>query len=226
MAIINFKLPSERYLADGLFAISDRRASARFRTVCFDVTVEREGHVRLFRARNISDKGMMLNTHEPVEVGEQVMIGLSERLAIQGTILWCNERCCGVQFDRPINCKALLKAGTEHKREDRRCSTRVAATRLATTYAENGIRAVRVTNVSRRGMGLAHDGTLGADMLLKLIVESGVEREARVRWSQGGLAGVRLLEPLSCEELASVSGSVDRVDRVANIAVPELALAD
>jgi hypothetical protein len=213
---------SERCLADGLFAISDRRASARFRMVCFDVTVERDGRAGLFRARNISDKGMMLNTHEPVEIGEHVMIGLSERLAIQGTVLWCNERCCGIQFDRPIDCDALLRAGAEQKRGDRRCSVRLTAARLATTYAENGIRPVRVVDVSHRGMGLAHDGTLARDMLLRLFLETGVEREARVRWSYRGQAGIRLLEPLSCDELARVTGPESMFAPM----VPDAAMAD
>ena len=53
-------------------------------------------------------------------------------------------------------------------------------------------------------MGLAHDGSLGADMLLKLVVESGIERDARVRWSCDGRAGVQLLEALTCPELDSI----------------------
>jgi hypothetical protein len=80
--------------------------------------------------------------------------------------------------------------------------------RLATAYAEHGIRAVRITNVSHRGMGLAHDGSLAEGMALKLVVESGIERCGMVRWSRDGRAGVRLLEPLSCAEL-EVVGRLD-----------------
>jgi len=59
--------------------------------------------------------------------------------------------------------------------------------------------------VSHRGMGLAHDGSLEEGMLLKLIVESGLERSGAVQWSRDGRAGVCLLEPLSCEDLENVS---------------------
>lgn len=217
-----FMLSAEPGLADALFPLAGRRASPRFRTIYADVRVERAGTVGLFRARNISDSGIMLNTHEAFDVGEHVVIGLSERLAIGGTVLWHNERCCGVQFDRPIDCAAVLRAGVEHKREDRRGGAlRVAATKLATTYAENGIRAVKVVDVSHRGMGLAHDGTLGTGMLLRLVVESGIERTAAVRWSSDGRAGIRLLEPLSCEEVARVSGC----DRRAPTSAPDRAEA-
>jgi hypothetical protein len=75
--------------------------------------------------------------------------------------------------------------------------------------------------VSHKGMGLAHDGGLARDMLLRLILETGVEREARVRWSRHGQAGIRLLEPLSCDELARVTGPKSRYAPF----VPEAAMA-
>ena len=208
-----FMLSSSRYSpADSLFPLPDRRASPRFRTVCFDVKVDRGGHVGLFRARNISDAGIMLNTHVPLSVGEELLLELSEGVATRGTVLWCNDRCCGVQFERPIDCAAFLEAGARLKREDRRAGAmRLAARKLATTYAENGIRAVRVLNASRRGLCLAHDGTLASGMPLKLVVESGLERDATVRWSKGGRAGIRLMDPLNCAELDRICGPDRRV---------------
>ena len=192
-------------LADALFPIPDRRASARLRTVCFDVRLNRGGHVGLYRVRNISDAGMMLETHSKMAAGEHVLVELSEPFAIEGTILWSEDTRCGIKFVKPIDCSALLSAQAERKREDRRGGgLRLATMRLATAYAEHGIRAVRVTNVSKRGMGLAHDGSLAEGMALKLVVESGIERCGTVRWSRDGRAGIRLLEPLSCAELEDV----------------------
>jgi len=201
----------QRRLANTLFPISDRRASPRIRTVCLDVKVERCGRVGLFRARNISDTGMLLNNHADLEAGERVLIELADGLAMHGTIAWCDEYRCGVVFEQAIDCAALLHADAEWKRDDRRGGAlRLAAMRLATCYAENGIRAVKITDVSHRGMCVAHDGSLGAGMWLKLIVENGIERNGTVRWSTGGRAGIRLMEPLSCGELERV-GSYDRV---------------
>jgi hypothetical protein len=193
------------WLADTLFPIPDRRASPRIRLVCFDVRIGRGGRVGLYRARNISDAGMMLQTGARFDVGESVLVELAEPFAIEGKVSWSEQQSCGIEFVRPIDCAALLAAQAGRKRDDRRGGgLRLATMRLATAYAENGIRAVRVTNVSHRGMGLAHDGFLEEGMLLKLIVESGVERSGRVRWSRDGRAGLRLLEPLSCEELETV----------------------
>ncbi len=206
------KRASQCSLEEMFYPISERRTSPRFSTVCFDVKVSRGDNVSLFRARNISNAGIMLNTHVALDIGEHVLIGVADQPTMHGTVLWCNERCCGIQFDRTIDCRALLQAGAAQKRDDRRGGAlRVATRKLATSYAENGIRAVNVINVSRRGMGLAHDGSLKTDMLLKLIVESGIEREARVRWASDGRAGVRLLQPLTCEEIERVSNAGRRV---------------
>jgi hypothetical protein len=202
------------WLADTLFPIPDRRASPRIRTVCFDVRLNRGGHVGLYRVRNISDAGMMLDTHARMETGEHVLVELVEPFAIEATVSWSEETRCGIEFVKPIDREALLLAQAERKRVDRRGGgLRLATMRLATAYAESGIRAVRVTNVSHRGMGLAHDGFLKTGMMLKLVVESGVSRSAAVRWSREGRAGVRLLEPLDCAEL----------ERVASLNPPECA---
>jgi hypothetical protein len=205
--------------------VPDRRAQPRFHAVCLDVKVSRGGHVALFRARNISDAGIMLNTHVELAVGEHVLLGLAAGISVRGTVLWCNERCCGIQFERPIDCAALLQASAAQKREDRRAALRLPATKLATTYAENGIRAVRVVNASHRGLGLAHDGSLSTGMLLKLIVETGIAREAAVRWSRDGQAGVRLTEPLTCAELERLCGPALRAEPAAEWA-EDLALTD
>lgn len=204
----NFETSVPCGLAEALCPDADRRASPRIHTICFDVRLGRGGRVGLYRARNISDAGMMLNTHTRLDPGERVLIELSEPFAIEGTVTWSEETRCGIEFEQPIDCAALLQAQAERRRGDRRGGAlRLATMRRATSYAENGIRAVKVTNVSHRGMGLTHDGSLAAGMLLKLIVESGVEREARVRWTRDGRAGVCLLEPLTCAELERVAGS-------------------
>jgi hypothetical protein len=207
----NSRASIERRPADVLFPMPDRRASPRLRTVCFDVMVERDRGAGLYRVRNISDTGLMLNTHSPLDVGEAVTIVLADQVATQGTVIWCGERCCGVQFNQAIDSVALLQAEAVWKRGDRRGGAlRLTAMRLATSYGDNGIRAVKVINASHRGLGLAHDGTLAPGMELKVTVDNGIERTGMVRWSRDGRAGLHLLVPLSCEELERVA-SYDRL---------------
>jgi hypothetical protein len=187
----------------------DRRGTPRFRTVCFDVKVVRGENAGLFRARNISDTGIKLDTHWRLAAGERVLVKLSEGVAINGTVSWSEFGRCGIEFERAIDCAALLRAGAEMKREDRRGGAlRLETMTRATCYGENGIRPVRITDVSHRGMGLTHDGTLAAGMLLRLIAESGVTRSGAVRWATAGRAGIRLVDPLNSQELEWVSEAV------------------
>ena len=87
----NGSLPPLEY-PDDRQVLVDRRASPRFHTVCFDVTIERRGGMTLYRARNISDEGVMVHAHEPLAIGDMVVVGLSERHHVRGTVVWQNER--------------------------------------------------------------------------------------------------------------------------------------
>jgi hypothetical protein len=146
---------------------------------------------------------MMLATHVCFSERERVTIELSRGLTVQGTVAWCDEGRCGVEFDEPIDCAAVLRRRIEQQLDRRGHALRLPVCRLATCYAENGIRAVTVTDVSRRGVGLIHGGALASGMAVKLVLESGTARNGVVRWSNNGHAGVRLDEPLTCEELES-----------------------
>lgn len=216
---VNSRPLAECQFANALLPVSDRRTSPRIRTVYFTVKVDRGDSEWLLRARNISDTGMMLDSHVTFDVDEPVTITVSEGVDIPGTIQWFDRSRCGIQFDQPIDSAALLHAEAERKRTDRRGGAlRLAASRLATSFSEKGIRAVKIFDVSHRGMGLTHDGTLGAGMLLKLVVDSGIERRAEVRWSAQGRAGLRLLEPLNCREVANVGG----LDPLASVQAPAI----
>src|SRR3989337_1226420 len=87
---------AECWLATALFRVPDRRASPRVRTVCLAVKVNRGGKAAILRARNLSDDGMMLSTPAPLDVGERVLINLSEKLAVHGTVLGAGNDGSGV----------------------------------------------------------------------------------------------------------------------------------
>jgi len=183
----------------------ERRASSRVCTVFFVAKVTRDHDAGLFRVRNMSDHGMRLATHVPFTAGQPVTVELLDGLAICGRVAWCRDGCCGVEFDQPIDCAAILRVRAEKKQDRRGSALRLPVDRLATVYCEKGIRPVQVVDVSRRGVCLAQAGFLEADMMIRLVTESGTSRTGLVRWADGNRAGVRLTEPLTCEELESTS---------------------
>ena len=185
---------------------SERRASPRIRTVFFVVRITRDADAGLFLVRNISDLGMNLVAHVDMAVGERLAIALSESVSIAGSVAWCDAQFCGVEFDEPIDCGAFLKSFSRAKHEFRRAAMRLPVMKRATSYSEAGIHSVKITNVSARGVGLAHDGTLRPGMFVSLVLESGAVRRGAVCWSKNGQAGVLLGEPFKLEELESASG--------------------
>lgn len=183
--------------------LRERRASPRVRTVFFMVKITRYSDVGLFRARNISDTGMSLIAHDTLQPGERVQIELSKDLAVAGSVAWREEDCCGLQFDEPIDSGAFLKSIAQVEREYPRSAVCLPVMRRATSYSEAGIHAVQITDVSPRGLTLAHVGPMRPGMFIRIVLESGATRHGAVCWARNGYAGVLLAEPFALAELES-----------------------
>ncbi|HST36369.1 MAG TPA: PilZ domain-containing protein [Allosphingosinicella sp.] len=183
----------------------DRRTGPRFHTVLRVARVTRAHDVGLWRLRNISDSGMMLETGVPVKPGEHVSIQLSESITIEGRIAWEDGSRCGVAFDAPIDCAATLETlVTEQSRPDYR-PLRVPVQTRAIAYCERGMHTVKVLDLSPHGAGIAHDGCFKPGMSTLLLFENGEEHRGVIRWSKDGRAGVLLLQPFPCATLESAS---------------------
>jgi hypothetical protein len=183
----------------------ERRESTRFHTVLRIARVRREHDVGLWRVRNISDQGMMLASHVPLVPGEQLQVDLSDTVTIEGRVIWWDGERCGVAFDQPIDCAAILeKLMTERKQPQYRPPRLDVATR-AIAYCDKGLHTVRVYNMSHHGAAFMHDGCFRAGMKAKLHFETGEEYRGVVRWSNEGRAGLFLTEPISCAKLESAN---------------------
>lgn len=181
----------------------DRRADHRYRTVYRVARVARGGDAGLWRVRNISDHGMMLLADVPVEAGEKVRIHLSERVALDGRIVWSERGRCGAAFDARIDSAGLLQQLARERQGRRYRPLRVPVEGRALATAEGVARTVRIVDLSQAGMGFAHDGDFHAGVRLTLLFEPGVERHGVVRWSADGRAWVHLATPFACAELES-----------------------
>lgn len=183
----------------------DRREDSRVHTVMRVALVRRDHDVGLWRVRNISNSGMMLTTQMPVVPGERLTIALSETVAIEGRAIWWNGERCGVAFDRPVDCAALLEGLVAEQKAPRYRPPRLPVATRAIAYCDKGLHTVRLFNLSQRGAGFAHDGCFRAGMAVKLHFDSGEEHRGVIRWSQGGRAGLYLVEPIACARLESAA---------------------
>lgn len=181
----------------------ERRASPRFRTIFRVAQVTRAHDVGLWRIRNISDEGMMLLTSVPVQVGEKLMLALSDQVSLAATALWWDGERCGVAFDEAIDCAALLEALGDEQKGARHRPLRLPVSTRALAYCDRGLHTVHLYDISQHGAGMTHDGCFHPGMTTKLHFETGDEYRGVVRWNRDGKAGIFLVEPIPPEKLES-----------------------
>lgn len=198
----------------GIAAEEDRRCDERFRTVYRTAKVGHAGDYGLWRVRNISDRGIMLETDEPVEQGERLDIALSETVLIEARVVWSANGRCGAVFREAIDCPLLLQELAAERRRLGYRAPRLPVVARGTATSEHGPASVELFNVSQYGVGFAHDGRFQAGMNVKLQIAGGPERHGVIRWSKDGRAGLFLTEPYSCADLHGIaSGRAAAVER-------------
>ena len=182
----------------------DRRDGQRLRTVCRIAKIVRPDDAGLWMVRNISDGGMMLTTSVPVAVGEEITVMLSEDVSLDGQVLWVRDGKCGVAFSEEIDGEVILRRLAEDKDNGWHRPLRVELKAHALASVNHHVRPIEVVNLSQHGAGIVHDGSVETGMRLNLMLPSGIRREAVVRWSRGGRAGLWLTQPLERQLLESV----------------------
>ncbi|MGQ0660977.1 PilZ domain-containing protein [Sphingosinicella sp.] len=183
----------------------DRRADHRFRTVYRTAKVGCAGELALWRVRNISDRGIMLEVDRPIDPGERLEIALSETMLIEARVVWAANGRCGAVFREPIDCPMLLQELAAERRKLGYRAPRLPVIAQATASNEHGAAKVELFNLSQYGVGFAHDGRFHPGMAVKLKVAGAPERRGVVRWSRDGRAGLFLTEPFSCTDLHSIA---------------------
>jgi hypothetical protein len=191
--------------ADSIDTGHERRESSRFHTVLRVAQVTRPHDTGLWRVRNISDGGIMLNSHVQVLPGEKLVVHLSESVAVEGRAVWWDGERCGVAFDEPIDCASLLESLVAEQKQKRYRPPRLNVATRAIAYCDKGLHSVRVYNLSHRGAAFVHDGCFRAGMAAKLHFETGEEDRGIGRWSEEGRAGLFLTDPIPGPRLESAN---------------------
>ena len=199
------KRSARRTVLPGLAPGLERRQSTRFHTVLRVAAVVRDHDVGLWRVRNISDRGMMLAAQVPVTPGERLTINLSASVAVEGRAVWWDGERCGVSFERPIDCAAILGRLVAEQRGPRYRPPRLDVAVRAIAYCEKGLHSVRVYNLSQHGAAFSHDGCFRPGMAARLHFETGEDYRGVVRWSEDGRAGLYLTDPIPCARLESAN---------------------
>lgn len=184
----------------------DRRSTGRIRTVCRVARVRRADDIGLWRVRNISDEGLMLEADVAVSIGEQIEIALSERVSVEGRIVWAREGRYGVEFLAPIDASATLRELAEEQRAEGYRALRLPVAAEAILILHDGARPIDLIDISQSGAGFRFETELDPGSELKLLLPGGeVGRQALVRWSRGNRGGLWFRQPLERTDLESLA---------------------
>lgn len=186
-------------------ARAERRDKPRIITLYRIARLSTDLDEGLCRVQNISDFGMGLTTELELCCGGSVRVMLSDTVALSGTVLWAESGQVGIRFAERVDAAAILQRLVSERLTGKHRQPRVPVNAVGFATAETGIQAVRVLNVSQKGMRVAHDGSFVPGLHVKILLENGIERRGVVRWSENATAGLQLLEPIRYQDLQSAS---------------------
>ena len=185
--------------------VTDRRDASRTRTVFRVARVLARDDEGLARIRNISDGGMRLKLGIPVVAGDTIEVAMSETQAFLGRVVWAKDGECGIQFAEWVDSVAALQSAAEDTRAGRSRPPRLLASQPVVVETERGLCVTQMRDISQHGMKITNDGSFKPGLAVKILIGPGVERRGYVRWATNNMAGLILTEPLTVEELGSVS---------------------
>ena len=181
----------------------DRRSGARVLTVYRVARVKGESDAGLCRVQNVSDGGLMLVTGLALAEGDKVEVAFSEGVVLEGAVAWQKDAQVGIRFTEEVDAARLLQLLAAERGSGQHRPIRLPVDTLAVVYTAAGSLVVAVSDISQYGLKVRHDGSLEPDAQVRVVLSNGTERRGLVRWSRGEYAGLRLIEPIDVELLAS-----------------------
>lgn len=188
-----------------LLAAPDRRSGNRHRSVCRIARVSRATDIGLWLVRNISDKGMMLQTSVDVGGGEDVEIALSEDTVVSGRIVWAGDGLCGIVFSEPIDVEETLADLARQQQSEGYRALRLPVDAEAMLITASDAFPIDLVDISKNGAGFRCRTLLEPGQLINLVLPGdGERRSALVRWVADGRGGLWFTSPLPRQTLESV----------------------
>lgn len=154
----------------------------------------------LCRIRNISTRGMMLETGAPLDTDQRVRVELRNLQAVKGRIVWIKDGRAGLQFDAPVGTD-LLRARVGRRGAPRPRAPRVSTECPVLVRIEGRVSRAILLDLSSSGGKLAIAQRLAPGDQLMVTLPGLPPKRAAVRWAREGQAGMAFLEAIAFAEL-------------------------
>lgn len=154
----------------------------------------------LCRIRNISTRGMMLETGAALDTGQRVRVELRNLQAVEGRIVWIKSDRTGLQFDAPVGID-LLRARVGRRGAPRPRAPRVSTECPVLVRIEGRVSRAILLDLSSSGGKLALAQRLAPGDQLTVTLPGLAPKRAAVRWTRDGQAGMAFLEAIAFADL-------------------------
>jgi hypothetical protein len=186
---------------------ADRRESPRHRAVMRAARLSSCVHKveGMGIVRNISEGGMLVQSHLSFENGEHVVISLLDGDRIEGEVVWQDGTAFGIQFCSWISVDMVLAKPDIDRGKLRPRAPRLTIDRPILLRSGSYLADARLCDISQRGAKIRFSKYLAIDCRLQ--ISSGDMRPigGSVKWQVGDFIGLEFHRTLSINELTSWS---------------------
>ena len=164
------------------------------------------GEPGLARLHRISDGGVELSSILDLQIGQMVLLDLSETVSMRATVIARDGKRYDLAFEQKVNCAELLRQLVAEARSSRARPLRLTTQPMrANGRSLKGVHQLELEDISQRGMKVRHDGSFQPGLRVSIQLPNGRDCRGIVQWTDERRAGLQLLDILSTDELGSVS---------------------
>lgn len=186
----------------GFHEVAEKRGEGRTATIFRPVLITDDDFAGFCLVRNLSPSGLMGDVYTSFSVGAAVSIQFTPRLDFGGQVRWCDSGRIGVYFDAEIcvsDVLAKMAAPTIDGMLNR--APRVDMTIDGQLIVKDSALPMTLRDVSQKGAKVRASYLATGDEV-GVCLPGMPRRKAIVRWTQGDLAGLVFLTPISFAQLA------------------------
>ena len=180
----------------------DVRGDARVATVMLVARLISAHGDQLCRVRNLSSRGLKVNTPFPLGVGEEIRIELRNGRTVAGKIVWSTPPFAGMQFDKTEDVEDLLSTTPLGDDDKIARLPRVQVNHPVLVHVDSRMLGATMIDLSQGGAKLRLRAALDPGAAVSLSVSGLGSLKAVVRWSRDEEVGVAFHQTIPFDSLS------------------------
>jgi PilZ domain len=157
--------------------------------------------------RNISEGGMLVQSHLRFEIGEHIVISLLDGDCIEGAVVWQDGTAFGIRFCNRISVDRVLAKSETDCRKLRPRPPRLTIDRQILLRSSSYLADARLCDISQRGAKIQFSKYLAKNSRVQISHDTLRPVGGGVKWQAGAYVGLEFHRTLSITELTSWSAA-------------------